>query len=114
MTGAPVHGLDLDPATRCRHYHSERDIVAIRMKCCGDYYACIACHAAIANHPPAVWPAAEWDARAVRCGICATEMSIAGYLACGDHCPACAAAFNPFCRDHHHYYFDVAPAANPG
>ena len=35
-----VHGVDLDLQTRCEHYRGPTDIVAIKMKCCGVYYAC--------------------------------------------------------------------------
>lgn len=100
-----VRGVDLDPQTRCRHWHSPLDIVAIRMRCCGVYYACVDCHAAIADHPVAVWPVAERDQPAIRCGNCAAELSIAAYLASGDRCPVCAAGFNPGCRTHDHHYF---------
>ncbi len=103
-----VHGLDLDAQSRCRHWHGPRDIVAIRMKCCGEYYACADCHAALADHPAEVWPAAERDVPAVRCGGCGAELTIAAYLASGDCCRACGAGFNPGCVHHYHLYF--APA----
>src|SRR5437763_12629509 len=34
-----VLGVNVDRETRCAHYHSPRDIVAIRMKCCNAWYA---------------------------------------------------------------------------
>ena len=102
-----VHGLALTPRTQCAHYHSERDIIAIRHKCCGEYYACIACHAALAGHPPQVWLLAERATKAVLCGNCRTELTIAEYLGCGNACPACEAAFNPGCATHYHLYFEV-------
>ena len=40
----PVFGRDLDPQTRCAHWHSPLDIIAIKMKCCGAYWACRECH----------------------------------------------------------------------
>jgi len=100
-----VHGLNLDGETRCAHWHSALDVVAIRMKCCGLYYACKDCHEALAGHAIATWPENEWDVRAVMCGVCGTEMSIRAYLGCGDACPTCRASFNPGCRHHHHFYF---------
>ena len=103
-----VHGIDIDPETRCKHWRSERDVVAIRMKCCGLYYACKDCHAELAGHPIAAWPEREWDAKAVLCGKCGHEMTIREYLDCADACPACAAPFNPGCKLHRHFYFDVA------
>ena len=107
MTRHGVRGLGVDAETRCVHWRSPRDVVAIRMRCCGDYYACKDCHAALAGHAAQVWPRAEWDALAVLCGACGSEMSIRTYLGCGDACPACGAGFNPGCRLHHHFYFEL-------
>ncbi|HEY6386383.1 MAG TPA: CHY zinc finger protein [Candidatus Acidoferrum sp.] len=45
---AEVLGLNLDPQTRCAHYHGPSDIISIKMKCCGIYYACKDCHEALA------------------------------------------------------------------
>ena len=103
----PVHGLDLDPETRCAHWRSDLDVIAIKMACCGTYYACRDCHDALAGHPAAVWPKAQWDAPAVLCGVCGTELSVHAYLASGNRCPNCAAAFNPGCHKHRHLYFAV-------
>lgn len=102
-----VLGVAVDGETRCAHYRSPRDIVAIKMKCCDTWYACVECHAALARHAVQRWPRAEWSERAVLCGACGTEMTICDYLESGDACPACHAAFNPGCRDHHHLYFEV-------
>jgi hypothetical protein len=33
ISDAQVCGIDLDAKTRCPHYHSVRDIIAIQMKC---------------------------------------------------------------------------------
>ena len=104
-----VHGLDLDPETRCAHWRGPLDVIAIKMRCCGRYYACRDCHDALADHPAAAWPRAEWDAPAVLCGACGTEMSVAAYLACDNHCPACGAASNPGCKLHRHLYFETGP-----
>ncbi len=108
-----VRGVDLDAQTRCRHWHSPLDIVAIRMACCGEFYACADCHAALADHPLEPWPAEAFDSPAVRCGACGGVISIAAYMASGDRCPTCAAAFNPGCRGHYPIYFACAdiPAA---
>jgi uncharacterized CHY-type Zn-finger protein/predicted N-acetyltransferase YhbS len=113
MARPTVLGVDLDPETRCAHWHSPPDIVAIRMRCCGDWYACKDCHDAIADHPIRVWPRGAWDQPAVMCGACGGTMSVSAYLACGDCCPACGARFNPGCRLHRHFYFEsdgVRPA----
>ena len=102
-----VLGLDLDGQTRCAHWRSPLDIVAIRMRCCGAWYACKDCHDALAGHAIEVWPRGEWDQPAVLCGACGGEMSVRDYLDGSDHCPACGAPFNPGCRAHRHFYFEV-------
>jgi uncharacterized CHY-type Zn-finger protein len=104
-----VRGIDVDPQTRCAHWHSARDIIAIAMKCCGVYYACKDCHDALAGHAAAVWPHAEWQTPAVLCGACGTELPIRQYLESENICPACGAGFNPGCRNHYHFYFEAAP-----
>lgn len=101
-----VFGVDLDPQTRCAHWRSPLDVIAIRMKCCGDYYACRDCHDVLADHPAQVWPRVEWDQAAILCGVCSAELSIRGYMDCDNRCPACGAAFNPGCRLHYPLYFE--------
>jgi uncharacterized CHY-type Zn-finger protein len=103
-----VLGVDLDASSRCLHYHGPTDIIAIKMKCCQRYYACIACHNTLADHAPKTWPVDEWDRRAALCGACGQEMSVRDYMDSGNRCPRCAAAFNPGCRNHYHLYFEMA------
>src|ERR1700748_235692 len=103
-----VHGIDLDAQTRCVHYHKVLDIVAIKMKCCGVYYACKDCHDALAGHAIEVWPRSEWGQPTVLCGAYGIELSTREYLDCGNVCPGCRAEFNPGCRNHYHYYFEMA------
>jgi uncharacterized CHY-type Zn-finger protein len=100
-----VFGLEVDDQSRCAHWRSPVDIVAIRMKCCGDWYACKDCHDALAGHPLEAWPKAEWDTRAVLCGACGTQLAVRQYLDCADACPVCGAEFNPGCRLHRGFYF---------
>jgi uncharacterized CHY-type Zn-finger protein len=107
-----VAGLELDEQTRCAHWRSPLDVIAIRMKCCGVYYACKDCHDALAGHAAEVWPQAEWDRPAVLCGVCGTEMTIRQYLGGGNSCPSCRAPFNPACRSHHQFYFE-SPEGTP-
>lgn len=102
-----VFGVELDAETRCAHYKSPRDVIAIRMKCCGEYYACRECHDALARHPAEVWPQAEWDQAGALCGVCGSELTIRQYLDCGNTCPHCGAGFNPGCRNHYHLYFEA-------
>ncbi len=108
--GIAVQGIDVDAQTRCRHWHGATDVVALRMKCCGMWVPCFACHATLANHAAAVWPVAERHATAVLCGACGGRLSIREYLAAPAACPRCAAAFNPGCAKHHHLYFALTPA----
>jgi uncharacterized CHY-type Zn-finger protein len=105
-TRPPVMGIDLDPQSRCAHYRSALDIVAIKMKCCGLYYACKDCHDALAGHAIEVWTRDERDQSAVLCGICAEALTIKQYLESSNQCPACASPFNPGCRNHYHFYFE--------
>ena len=100
-----VRGVNLDPQSRCEHYRGPYDIVAIKMKCCGVYYACKECHQTLADHPIEVWPRSEWTEHAVLCGACGYQMSIEQYMASGYKCPACNVAFNPGCRRHSQFYF---------
>jgi len=102
-----VRGLNLDPQTRCEHYHNPTDIIAIKMKCCGVYYACKDCHAALADHPIEVWIESEWNQKAILCGACGTELTIHQYMQGESRCPACAAQFNPGCKNHYHFYFQI-------
>lgn len=109
-----VHGAVVDAQTRCVHYASPLDVVAIRFACCGDYYPCHRCHAEFAGHPAKAWPASALDTRAVLCGVCRHVLTIAEYLAT-DGCPHCGAPFNPGCRRHTRLYFAVAiPPRTPG
>jgi uncharacterized CHY-type Zn-finger protein len=100
-----VLGVGTDPQTRCAHYHSDLDIVAIKLRCCGEYYACKDCHDALADHALQQWHRDEYDTRAVVCGACGAELTIHQYLACNHTCPECGAAFNPRCAAHHRFYF---------
>ena len=101
-----ICGVEVDAQARCAHWHSAVDIVAIKMRCCGMYWACKDCHEESAGHAIAVWPQGEWDTRAVLCGACGTEMTVREYMECGSRCPGCGAGFNPECRKHHHFYFE--------
>ena len=108
----PVRGAVVDDMTRCVHYRTAVDIVAIRFACCGEYYPCHLCHAEAAGHPARQWGVKERDAKAVLCGACGEELAIADYLA-SSSCPECGAAFNERCALHAHLYFEVEPGAQP-
>ncbi len=102
-----VRGVALDDNTRCTHYHSELDVIAIEVRCCGEFYACKECHDELADHPLVPWSHDDEDQHAILCGKCNSLLSIAEYLGCDNRCPRCAAAFNPRCALHHHFYFSA-------
>lgn len=101
-----MHGPTVDEQTRCVHYRTELDIVAIKFACCGRYYPCFECHAETESHEASVWPLAAQGGLGILCGVCRTELAIDVYRA-ADACPACGAAFNPRCRLHADRYFEV-------
>lgn len=106
--GAPavrVLGPTVDDHTRCVHYASPLDIVAIRFHCCGEFYPCFRCHAETVDHAVSAWPAARFDEHAILCGVCRATLAISDYLA-ADACPSCASPFNPGCSLHHSIYFE--------
>ena len=105
IEGSKVHGVEVDAAGRCAHYHGPHDVLALRMHCCGEFYACRECHDAIAGHPATLWPLEAHDTLALRCGVCGESQRIAAYLAASDCCPSCKTLFNRGCRRHHHLYF---------
>lgn len=106
-----VAGRPVDEQTRCVHWNSPLDVVAIEFACCRRLFPCRECHDETADHPAATWPAGSDGVAAVLCGVCRTRMTIGAYLACGDRCPTCGAGFNPGCRLHHHRYFDATAGA---
>lgn len=105
--GTRVVGIDVDEATRCGHYHTDVDVIAIRFPCCDTYYPCRECHDAVADHPAQVWGKEQFGERAILCGACGEQLTVSGYLEAQDHCPACDHGFNPGCSLHYDLYFDV-------
>jgi uncharacterized CHY-type Zn-finger protein len=103
-----VYGNPVDAQTRCVHYRTSKDVIAIKFNCCGRYYPCFSCHQECADHPAAVWPEDQWQERAILCGVCRTELTILDYRS-STHCPSCSAEFNEGCRNHAHLYFAVPP-----
>lgn len=104
-----VHGASIGDQTRCIHYASAKDVVAIKFVCCARYYPCHFCHEEEADHPAPQWPVAERGQNAILCGACKSELSIDTYLRV-DACPSCGASFNPQCRLHSHLYFEPSRA----
>ena len=102
-----IKGKTIDDNTRCIHYHSPIDIIAIKFKCCNDYYPCYYCHEESTSHSCDRWKKNEWDTKAILCGICKNEMTIREYLNSNNQCHTCDSKFNPKCADHYHYYFKI-------
>ncbi len=100
-----VRGKIIDLFTRCEHYKSELDIIAIKFKCCGKYYACYKCHNEEVNHNIQKWKIDEFNAKAVLCGACGNEMTINEYFNSNNKCRFCNSSFNPKCVRHNHLYF---------
>jgi uncharacterized CHY-type Zn-finger protein len=103
----PIKGRPVDEQTRCVHYQSPQDIIAIKFPCCQAYFPCYDCHIETVAHDPQVWKKEEFDTHAILCGACKTELTINQYLTSNDQCPHCNAPFNPGCKTHYHLYFDL-------
>lgn len=99
--GHAIYGLLTDEEGRCSHYHTERDVAALRCDTCGRYYACYQCHDLLEDHP--FQPVSADDTAPVLCGSCFHTMTQEEYEK--GHCPFCGHHFNPGCKKHHHIYF---------
>ena len=102
-----IKGSVTDDQTRCTHYHSALDIIAIKFKCCQTYYPCFYCHQESADHQPERWKKEEWHEKAILCGVCKTELTIREYFDSNYACPVCNSSFNPGCVNHNQLYFEV-------
>lgn len=109
-----IHGQAIDSQTRCLHWDTERDVVALQFYCCKKFYPCSLCHDedSKGNHETKRWPKEQWAEKAVFCGCCKALLSIATYVALYEgggavECPSCFAHFNPGCRGHLDIYFDM-------
>jgi uncharacterized CHY-type Zn-finger protein len=102
-----VKGKLVDDQTRCVHYQTELDIIAIKFKCCNEYYPCFRCHEENADHKATVWLKSEANEKAILCGVCKAELTIEEYFSTNNACPNCRSAFNPKCENHYHLYFEA-------
>lgn len=107
IKGVVVYGKPVDNQTRCVHYQTSLDIIAIKFKCCDTYFPCYSCHEETTNHEAQVWPVQEFNQKAILCGVCGNELSISDYMACDNTCPKCSSLFNPGCKNHYHLYFET-------
>jgi uncharacterized CHY-type Zn-finger protein len=110
-----IYGHKVDEETRCVHWASELDIVALQFYCCRKFYPCYECHhaAEAENHRTSVWPKEERQQPTVLCGHCKRLLSIQEYIEIYQNgtstpqCPSCEASFNPGCKGHLHLYFKM-------
>lgn len=100
-TGISLYGEELDQEGRCRHYHTDLDVVALKCAKCGRYYACYHCHDALEDH--SFVPTDETEPYPVLCGSCGQRLTYEEYSK--GHCPYCGHPFNPRCSRHHDIYF---------
>ncbi|PKR83390.1 CHY zinc finger protein [Heyndrickxia camelliae] len=107
IKGHEVKGSLVDEETRCTHYHTEKDRIAIKFFCCQTYYPCYQCHEEHGCGHSAVWPRKDFDQKAILCGTCGTELTIIQYMDCDYRCPKCNEDFNPGCHLHRHLYFEA-------
>ncbi|WP_432355512.1 CHY zinc finger protein [Sporosarcina sp. A2] len=105
--GQTVIGDNVDFETRCSHYHSEIDRIAIKFYCCNQYFPCYECHTQYGCGLAKQWPIKQFDVNAILCGSCGYELTIHEYLTCQSSCPSCANNFNPGCSLHTHLYFQT-------
>ncbi|KAJ1405839.1 hypothetical protein B484DRAFT_213375 [Ochromonadaceae sp. CCMP2298] len=77
------------------------------MRCCDKYFSCIHCHNMSEGHESLPWPVDKFDTLAILCGACESQLSISSYLRCDNKCPICQSGFNPGCKNHYHYYFEL-------
>lgn len=99
-----MRGPIVDAETRCVHYRAAKDIVAIKFRCCGEFYPCTHCHSEAAGHEAQRWSLDEASEPAILCGVCGTVMPIDRYMNYGE-CDGCGSGFNPRCMLHYSYYF---------
>ncbi|WP_158055343.1 CHY zinc finger protein [Halorussus halophilus] len=105
VAGIEVRGVDVDSETRCAHYDSERDVVALKFVCCETYWPCFRCHEELAGHSAERF-SVDGVESVVLCGVCGAELTAREFVEGSHSCPECGAAFNPGCAEHYELYFD--------
>ncbi|KRL43329.1 CHY zinc finger protein [Lacticaseibacillus manihotivorans] len=100
MLKPKIYGQQLDVASRCRHYHSDLDVVALWCGQCQKFWACYEFHDAMGDHEFVPLPKAQ---ALVLCGACRCMMTYSQYQS--GACPNCWYPFNPRCELHTDHYF---------
>ncbi|KAH3687505.1 hypothetical protein WICPIJ_001512 [Wickerhamomyces pijperi] len=109
-----LKGQFTDTQTRCIHYHTELDIIALKFKCCQTYYPCFQCHQEN-KHPTVKYCQQDLDQgeKVVLCGVCKSQLTFKEYLNAGNYrCINCESRFNPGCELHYDLYFDMKNKEN--
>ena len=96
-----IKGIDLDAAGRCKHYHKDVDIAALKCSRCNEYYACYQCHDSLEDHK---FVASNKEDYPVMCGVCHQLLTFDEYAS--EACPNCHHWFNPRCKLHYGIYFE--------
>ena len=99
-----AQGFLVDKQTRCIHYHSELDIIALQCYDCKKYYACYRCHDSLENHPFEPYPLSLIQDKPILCGVCLKLLTYKQYKE-SLSCPFCFSRFNPGCQNHKERYF---------
>lgn len=108
MNSSPtIYGQIIDEETRCVHYHTSKDVIAIKFYCCHTYYPCYKCHEEACEHPIRRWPKKKFQETAILCGHCQSQISINTYLEAPFTCPNCNHPWNEGCALHYHIYFEA-------
>ena len=101
-----IYGLLVDNQSRCQHYHTELDIVALKCFDCLKYYACYQCHDRLGGtHSFRAYPCHLKQDKVLICGVYQHEMVIDEYQE-AIVCPNCHSAFNLACSKHYDIYFE--------
>lgn len=104
-----LQGKLVDSQTRCEHYHTDVDVIALKFKCCHVYYPCFECHQAAAHLPEKFHIEQDAQELVVLCGVCVGEMTFGEYsLRDPLRCVYCDHLFNVGCKLHYDLYFETS------
>lgn len=106
MADYNLKGKLIDNQTRCVHWNSELDIIALKFKCCNTFYPCISCHSETTDHEIQRYNVNS-NEKVVLCGNCNSLLTFYEYISIQNplQCPKCSALFNPGCKNHYDLYF---------
>lgn len=106
-----VLGKIVDNETRCVHWHTDLDVMAIKFKCCKNFFACYSCHEETTDHPIIKYDLSKQDdcgVEIILCGKCYSTMTFNDYVS-DVRCINCDTPFNPGCKLHYTLYFENVP-----